>query len=117
MVGQTSSQQGQFQETSLPQHSLTNKLCFQSPSFVSPPSPVRTMKNSGSVVALKRQIDCAGISWRAVDWGSRSPNGRGAHCRGFCLATTDPPYSCEVDAMVELMTERLADLVKRKIKR
>ena len=36
-------------------------------------------------------------------------------CRGLCLATTDPPHSCEVEAMVELMTVRLAELVNARM--
>jgi hypothetical protein len=38
-------------------------------------------------------------------------------CRGLCLATTDPPHSCEVEAMVELMTVRLAELVNARMRR
>jgi hypothetical protein len=36
--GQTSSQQCQFQEPSQPQHSRTNKLYFQGPSYVRAPT-------------------------------------------------------------------------------
>jgi hypothetical protein len=41
----------------------------------------------------------------------------GASVPGLLPCNNRPPYSCEVEAMVELMTARLADLVKRKIKR
>jgi hypothetical protein len=36
-------------------------------------------------------------------------------CRGFCLATTDPHHSYEVEAIVELVTVRLADLVSARL--
>jgi hypothetical protein len=48
------------------------------------------------------------------EW-SRSPSGNRGMCRGLCLATTDPPHSCEVEAMVELMTVRLAELVNARM--
>jgi hypothetical protein len=47
--------------------------------------------------------------------GAEAPAGSGSACRGLCLATTDPPHSCEVEAMVELMTVRLAELVSARL--
>ena len=52
---------------------------------------------------------------RRENEGSRSPSGNRGMCRGLCLATTDPPHSCGVEARAELMTVRLAELVNARM--
>ena len=68
-----------------------------------------------------------GLAWPLIDAegqhqrvcgkgeGAEASAGMGAQCRGFCLVATDPPDSCEVEAMAELMTVRLAELVNARV--
>ena len=61
------------------------------------------------LVPPSRKRDCAWQQRREGE-GAEAPEWRRV-ARSFCPVSNPPPYGCEVEAMTELMTVRLAELV------